>query len=50
MVELGTHLAYRKSECWKLSTYSCARRRSIPTVYGKEKVGMKLTGGNDYVV
>jgi hypothetical protein len=20
MVELGTHLAYRKSECWKLST------------------------------
>ena len=31
MVELGTHLAYRKSECWKLSTYSCARRRSIPT-------------------
>jgi hypothetical protein len=31
MVELGTHLAYRKSECWKLSTYSRARRRSIPT-------------------
>src|SRR5437762_5545107 len=28
---LGTHLAYRKSECWKLSAYSCARRRSIPT-------------------
>jgi hypothetical protein len=20
MVELGTHLAYRKNECWKLST------------------------------
>ena len=31
MVELGTHLAYRKSECWKLSAYSCARHRSIPT-------------------
>src|SRR5262249_50943827 len=31
-VELGTHLAYRKSECWKLSTYRCVRRRSIPTV------------------
>jgi len=30
-VELGPHLAYRKSECWKLSAYSCARRRSIPT-------------------
>src|SRR5262249_48170630 len=30
-VERGTHLAYRKSACWKLSTYSCARRRSIPT-------------------
>src|SRR2546428_9932996 len=42
MVELGTHLAYRKSECWKLSTYSCARRRSIPTVLrstGDEKQG-----------
>jgi hypothetical protein len=35
MVELGPHLAYRKSECWKLSTYSCARRRSIPTTPGK---------------
>src|SRR5262245_4518022 len=33
MVELGTHLAYRKSECWKLSAYSYARRRSIPTVF-----------------
>jgi len=31
-VELGTHLAYRKSKCWSLSTYRCARRRSIPTV------------------
>ena len=31
MVELGPHRAYRKSECWKLSTYSCARRGSIPT-------------------
>src|SRR5215475_11527602 len=31
-VERGTHLAYRKSECWYLSTYRCARRRSIPTV------------------
>jgi hypothetical protein len=28
MVELGTHLAYRKSECWKLSAYGCARRIS----------------------
>src|SRR5262249_15659227 len=35
-VELGTHLAYRKSECWKLSAYSCARRRSIPTFSRKE--------------
>src|SRR5574341_2509950 len=34
MVELGTQLAYRKSECWKLSTYSRARRRSIPTELG----------------
>ena len=32
MVELGTHLAYRKSACWKLSAYSCARRRFIPTI------------------
>ena len=32
MGELGTHLAYRKSECWKLSAYSCARRSSIPTM------------------
>src|SRR5262249_8799622 len=30
-VERGTHLVYRKSECWKLSAYRCARRRSIPT-------------------
>src|ERR671937_657688 len=30
-VERGTHLAYRKSEWWKLSAYSYARRRSIPT-------------------
>src|SRR4030095_15102112 len=36
-VECGTHLAYRKSECWKLSTYSCARRRSIPTAKGAEE-------------
>src|SRR5262249_15854675 len=31
-VELGPHLAYRQSECWKLSAYSCARRRYTPTV------------------
>ena len=30
-VERGPHLASRKSECWKRSTYSCARRSSIPT-------------------
>jgi hypothetical protein len=24
MVELGTHLAYRQSACWSLSTYSRA--------------------------
>src|SRR4030095_5515184 len=34
MVALGPHLAYRKSECWQLSAYSCARRRSIPTAKG----------------
>ncbi len=28
MVELGTRLAYRKSEGRKLSTYGCARRIS----------------------
>ena len=42
MVERGPHLAYRKSECWKLSTYSRARRRFIPTFAGKTKVGMRL--------
>jgi hypothetical protein len=48
MVELGTHLAYRKSECWKLSTYSCARRRSIPTyqkAQGKEAMLWGITSG-----
>src|SRR5215467_6251026 len=42
MVELGTHLAYRKSESWKLSTYSRARRRSIPT--GGRELRMDVPG------
>ena len=42
MVELGTHLAYRKSECWKLSAYSCARRRFISP---KSAFGVEWRGG-----
>ena len=37
MVERGPHLAYRKSECWKLSASRCARRSSIPTPAGERQ-------------
>src|SRR5262249_2128506 len=50
MVERGPHLAYRKSESWKRSTYSRARRRSIPTFHGKKNGGMRPIQGEDDVV
>src|SRR5215470_5636029 len=46
MVELGPHLAYRKSECWKLSAYRCARRRSIPT----QQIGRKGLSNHRWIV
>src|SRR5215468_5659556 len=49
-VELGPHLAYRKSECWKLSAYSCARRRSIPTFARRRPMGRSIVRGTGLLV
>ena|SRR5438552_869835 len=47
MVELGTRLAYRKSECRKLSTYGCARRISTRRGGGEAARGLRAVGAGD---